>query len=61
MKVFISYSVHDTQFVRQITDQLKNIADEVFWWEDSKDRRDVWKSIFGWIDQSDLVWLISRS
>jgi hypothetical protein len=56
MKVFISYSVHDTTFVKTIADQLRPIAEQVLWWEESKEPgREVWPSIFGWIDQSDLI------
>lgn len=56
MKVFISYSVEDTQLVRQIADQLRSVTERVYWWERSKEPgSEAWPSIFGWIDQSDLV------
>jgi len=56
MKVFVSYSVENTSLVRQVVEQLRSCTDKVFWWDRSKELgEEVWPTIYGWIDQSDLV------
>jgi len=56
MKVFISYSVHDSELVRKIAESIKQHVDEICYWDASKELgEDAWTSIFGWIDDSDLV------
>lgn len=55
MKVFISYSTDDRDLVNQIAKEIEPHA-EVHYWDKSKEPGvDAWKSIFGWIDQSDTL------
>lgn len=56
MKVFISYSVHDSEFVKEFAEALKPHVESLKFWEESKEPgEDAWKSIFSWIDGADLV------
>ena len=56
MKVFISYSATDTEFVRQIAESIQEKGMEVYWWAERHELgEEVWKQIFGWIDQADVV------
>jgi len=56
MKVFISYSVHDSEFVKEFADALKPHVESLRYWEESKGLgEDAWKSIFSWIDEADLL------
>lgn len=56
MKVFISYSIHDAEFVKEFADALKPHVESLKYWEASKELgEDSWQSIFKWIDESDLV------
>lgn len=56
MKIFISYSAKDTDFVRRIADGIREEHVTVHWWDDSKKLgEDSWKQIFSWIDEADLV------
>jgi hypothetical protein len=59
MKIFVSYSVADTELVRFITGELKSTFEKVMWWEESKEPgADSWKIIEGWISSSDLIVVI---
>jgi len=56
MKVFISYSVHDSEFVQEFANALKPHVEALHYWEESKGLgEDAWTSIFSWIDEADLV------
>lgn len=56
MKVFISYSVYDTEQVKQVVDYLAPHVEDIKWWNKSNEPgKNCWESIFGWIDNSDLV------
>jgi len=56
MKVFISYSVHDSEFVKEFAEALKPHVESLRYWEESKELgEDAWESIFSWIDEADLV------
>jgi hypothetical protein len=56
MKVFISYSMEDTDRVQVIADQIRPHVEEVNWWNESKAAGEVaWESINKWIDEADLV------
>ena len=56
MKVFISYSAKDTDFVRKIAEGIRSETVSVNWWDESKKLgEESWKQIFGWIDEADLV------
>jgi len=56
MNVFISYSVHDAEFVKEFAEALKPHVESLRYWEESKELgEDAWKSIFSWIDDADLV------
>ena len=55
MKVFISYSVGDTELVRNVADSIKNKATVCFWDESQQPGKEVWATIHGWIDAADLV------
>lgn len=55
MRVFISYSTPDLGIVHRLANQIKPLS-EVFYWAESKlPGQEAWRSIFGWIDQADLV------
>jgi hypothetical protein len=59
VKVFISYSVADTDLLRQVIGAVRAGGDEVFCWETSRvPGNGAWASIFQWIDQADLVVVI---
>jgi hypothetical protein len=56
MKVFISYSMEDTEQVQIIADQIKPYVEEVHWWKESKTLGEApWEMIEGWIDRADMV------
>lgn len=55
MNVFISYSTDDLALVREIAEYIKPHS-KVHYWDASKRLGEVaWKTIFGWIDGSDIV------
>jgi hypothetical protein len=55
MKIFLSYSTEDTALVSWIANQIRCHA-EVYYWDESKVLGALaWETIYGWIDQSDLV------
>lgn len=55
MRLFISYSTDDLDTVRQIADALHHHA-EVYYWDKNKEPgKAAWNTIFGWIDDADLV------
>lgn len=56
MKVFISYSIDDTDLLHQIIEAIRVCGDEVRCWDKSREPgREVWPSIFEWIDECDIV------
>ncbi len=56
MKVFISYSVKDTDLVAKIAASLKPNVQEVLWWPENKELGEqAWQTIHGWIDSSNVV------
>jgi len=56
MKVFISYSIDDSDLLHQLIDAIRVCGDEVRCWDKSREPgREVWPSIFGWIDECDIV------
>lgn len=59
MKVFISYSVADTDLLRQVVAAVRAGGDEAFCWDTSRvPGHGAWASIFQWIDLADLVIVI---
>jgi hypothetical protein len=55
MNVFISYSVGDLDLVRTVANQIGGKA-KAFYWDKSKEPgKEVWPTIFSWIDASELV------
>ena len=58
MKVFISYSVGDTETVRNLASKIEGLA-QVFYWEKSQEPgSQVWPKIFKWIDEADIVLVV---
>jgi len=55
MKLFISYSTDNLDLVKEIADALKGQVEVKYWEQDKEPGEDAWKTIFGWIDNSDLV------
>jgi len=55
MRLFISYSTDDLEIVNQIADALRPHAEVCYWDKDNEPGKSVWKTIFGWIDSSDVV------
>jgi len=56
MKVFVSYSATDNDFVRKIVKGIRSDAVSVHWWDESKQLgQNCWEQIFGWIDDANLV------
>ncbi|HEV8379114.1 MAG TPA: toll/interleukin-1 receptor domain-containing protein [Tepidisphaeraceae bacterium] len=56
MNVFISYSVQDTDLVRQIAGLLRPAVDGIFWWGMTRTLgQELWPQIFSQIDQSEVV------
>jgi len=56
MKVFVSYSADDSDFVRKVVDGIRNDVESVHWWDESKQLgQSCWDQIFSWIDEADLV------
>lgn len=55
MNVFISYSVEDTALVRSVADHVKQKANVAYWDKSKEPGKEVWPTIFGWIDRADLV------
>lgn len=58
MKVFISYSSADTQFVDKVATHLKEYVEPMFWDKDKIPGDEDWKTIFNWINQSSLVLVV---
>jgi hypothetical protein len=55
VKIFISYSTTDLALVRSIVAHI-SAPDQVFYWDKDKEPgKESWPTIFGWIDQADLV------
>jgi hypothetical protein len=55
MNVFISYSVEDTELVRSVADRVKHKARASYWDQSKEPGKEVWPTIFSWIDAADLV------
>ena len=56
MNVFISYSVGDTELVQIVANSIKHKAAVINYWDKSKEPgKEVWPTIYGWIDTADLV------
>jgi len=55
MNVFISYSVGDGDLVKQIAAAITPFAQARYWENDKVTGEEAWKTIFGWIDEADLV------
>lgn len=55
MRVFISYSTQDVAFVRWIAAQIRCHTQVDFWDESKVLGERAWDTIYGWIEQSDLV------
>lgn len=55
MNVFISYSVNDTELVRTVADKIKSKATVNYWNESQQPGKEVWPTIFSWIDAANLV------
>lgn len=59
MNVFISYSVADVDLLRRVAQVIAAGGDKPLCWDTSKTPgHEVWPSIFGWIDASDLAIVI---
>ncbi len=55
MNVFISYSVADTTLVKTVAEHIKEKATPKYWDKSKEPGKEIWPTIFGWIDSSDLV------
>ncbi len=55
MKIFISYSVEDTELVLKIARVLEPHASVTYWQKSHEPGKEVWPTIFRWIDSADLV------
>lgn len=55
MNIFISYSTEDIHLVSKIAKQLASHATVKFWDRDKMPGEPVWKKIYEWIDDADLV------
>jgi len=58
MKVFISYSTHDTELVKEVADSVKSKTELFYWEEAHRPGDEAWPRIFSWIDESDLVLVV---
>ena len=58
MNIFISYSVTDTTSVAKIANHLRSHGNVRYWAESREPGKDAWDTIFGWIDQADLVFVM---
>ncbi|MBS0198779.1 MAG: toll/interleukin-1 receptor domain-containing protein [Planctomycetes bacterium] len=59
MRVFISYSVADIDLLQHVVRMIHASGDQPLCWQVSKEPgKEAWKSIFEWIDSSDLVIVI---
>ena len=58
MNIFISYSVADTNTVRQIADHLRGHGVVRYWAESKEPGKGSWPTIFSWIDSADLVFVV---
>jgi len=55
MNVFISYSADDLDLVNSIANQIKPHANVFYWDKNKQPGKEAWPTIYGWINQSDLV------
>ena len=55
MNVFISYSVADTDLVATVANQIKEQACVNYWDVSKAPGKEIWPTIFSWIDAADLV------
>lgn len=55
MRIFISYSTGDLEIVKQIAETLQQSTEVFYWDKDHEPGKEVWKTIFKWIDSADLV------
>jgi len=55
MRLFISYSTGDLEIVNQIVEYLRPNAEVLYWDKDKEPGKEVWPTIFGWIDSVDTV------
>ena len=55
MNVFISYSVADTDLVATVANQIKDKANVRYWNVSKAPGKEIWPTIFSWIDTADLV------
>src|SRR3972149_10931372 len=55
MKIFISYSTPDIKVVELFANILSQYGDVKYWAENKILGEDSWKTIFSWIDSSDVV------
>lgn len=55
MNIFISYSTEDLGLVEQIANYIRPHASVYYWHESKVPGQEAWKTIFSWIEQSDLI------
>ena len=55
MKIFISYSTTDIKVVELFSNVLSQYGEVKYWAENRVLGEDSWKTIFSWIDSSDVV------
>jgi len=55
MNVFVSYGMHDLGLVQNLARVIGKYAKVFYWSKDKEPGKDVWPTIFGWIQQSSVV------
>jgi hypothetical protein len=58
MNVFISYSTHDSETVSKLADELRQYANVFYWDQNNIPGQDAWQTIFQWLDNADLVFVV---
>ncbi|MCL5055084.1 MAG: toll/interleukin-1 receptor domain-containing protein [Firmicutes bacterium] len=55
MKIFISYSTGDLNFVKEIQHSIEHLVEVIYWDKNKEPGEEAWKWIFNQIDLADLV------
>lgn len=58
MKVFISYSVDDGEFVGKVAQEITPLAQVSYWDQSKEPGEEAWQTIFQWIDDCDAALVV---
>lgn len=58
MKVFISYSVDDREFVGKVAQEITPLAEVKYWDQSKEPGENAWQTIFQWIDECDAALVV---